>query len=78
MINYECVLYFTIGFTTLLEMVQAKIGLKYYGRKNERNVETANMIFPSENFIIITHLLRWSIYIIHKKYVSQSDWLDIL
>ena len=36
-------------------------------------VETANMIIPLENFIVITHLLRWSIYIIHKKDVSQSD-----
>ena len=35
--------------------------------------ETANMIFPSENFIVITHLLQWSIYIIHKKYIAQSD-----
>ena len=36
-------------------------------------VETANMIIPLENLIVITHFLRQSIYIIHKKDVSQSD-----
>ena len=29
------------------------------------------MIFPSENFIVITHLLRWSIYITHKKDITH-------
>ena len=46
-------------------------------RKNEKKVETANMIFPSEKFFVITYLLRWSRYIMHKKDVSQSEWLNI-
>ena len=73
MINYECLLYFTIGFAAFFEMVWAKIGLKYFSGKNEKKVETANMIFPSKDFVVITHLLQWSIYIIHKKDVSQFD-----
>ena len=43
------------------------------GKTKETENETANMIFPSENFIVVTHLLRWSIHITHKKDVSQSD-----
>ena len=42
------------------------------GKIKETLNETANMIFPSENFIVITHLLRWSIYITHKK-VNLTD-----
>ena len=52
---------------------QNKQSVKYYGGKNDKNGETADMIFHSENFAVITQLLRWSMYIIHKKDVSQSD-----
>ena len=48
-------------------MVQAKIDLKYYGGKNKKKVEMAVLIFPSEDFVVITHLLRWSIYMLVTK-----------
>ena len=39
-----------------------------------KQVKTAeDKIFPSENFLVITQLLLCSIYVLHKKDVSQSS-----
>ena len=46
--------------------------------KNDKKVKTTDMISPSETFVVITQLLRVSVYIIHKKDVSQSTDLTYL